>query len=190
MFGAVECQKSNGSLHYHFFLFVQRLHQYCTVQEIAKILEEGLAAATDLKEFIANICCTSYSDLESNKNEVEKLEAHFPTYSERSECSNAEPVWGEVKLGRIPECFYADSRSASDERTHARSADACEYYIDSSSCNDAEKYRGVTNAHSAGNKTDPDAYEAKFARAFQYLQSRCQHHIHKLINGSRVVPNA
>ena len=24
LFGAVECQKSNGSLHYHFFVFVQR----------------------------------------------------------------------------------------------------------------------------------------------------------------------
>ena len=26
MFGAVECQESTGSLHYHFFLSVQRLH--------------------------------------------------------------------------------------------------------------------------------------------------------------------
>ena len=49
MFGAVECQKSNGSLHYHFFLFVQRLHQYATVLEIAELLEQALANADDLK---------------------------------------------------------------------------------------------------------------------------------------------
>ena len=35
MFGAVECQKTTGSLHYHFFLFIQRLHQYATLKEIA-----------------------------------------------------------------------------------------------------------------------------------------------------------
>ena len=36
MFGAVECQKVTGALHYHFFIFVQRLHQYATLKEIAE----------------------------------------------------------------------------------------------------------------------------------------------------------
>ena len=31
MFGAVECQKTTGTLHSHFFLFVQRLHQYASL---------------------------------------------------------------------------------------------------------------------------------------------------------------
>ena len=42
MFGAVECQKSTGSLHFHFFAFCQRLHQYATMVEIAQKLEAGL----------------------------------------------------------------------------------------------------------------------------------------------------
>ena len=32
-------------------------------------------------------------------------------------------------------------------------------------------------------------YKQKFEVAFQYLQRRCQPHIHKLVKGKRVVPN-
>ena len=39
MFGAVECQKTTGALHYHFFVFVQRVHQYGTLKEIAEKLK-------------------------------------------------------------------------------------------------------------------------------------------------------
>ena len=69
MFGAVECQKSNGSLHYHFLLFVQRLHQYCTFKEIAEVLEKAVVDASELKDFIANLCCTSYNDPEGHKKD-------------------------------------------------------------------------------------------------------------------------
>ena len=48
IFGAKECLKSNGSLHIHLFAFVQRLHQYCNMVDIATCLEEGLVNATDL----------------------------------------------------------------------------------------------------------------------------------------------
>ncbi len=34
---AVECQKSSGSLHIHFWNFVQRAHQHRTLEEIAKL---------------------------------------------------------------------------------------------------------------------------------------------------------
>ena len=44
LFGAVEAQKTNGSLHFHFKLFVQRLHQHCTLQEIAELIQEGFAS--------------------------------------------------------------------------------------------------------------------------------------------------
>ena len=40
LFGAVECQKSNGSLHFHFFAYVQRVHQYATMKEITELLEK------------------------------------------------------------------------------------------------------------------------------------------------------
>ena len=41
IFGAKECQKTNGSLHLHFFAFIQRLHQYCNMVEIAERLEQA-----------------------------------------------------------------------------------------------------------------------------------------------------
>ena len=44
LFGAVEAQKSTGSLHLHFKLFVQRLHQYSTLKEIADLIERGMAS--------------------------------------------------------------------------------------------------------------------------------------------------
>ena len=39
MFGAVECQKTTGALHYHFFVCVQRVRQYGTLKEIAEKLK-------------------------------------------------------------------------------------------------------------------------------------------------------
>ena len=38
LFGAVEAQKTSGGLHFHFFMFVQRLHQFATLKEIAEKL--------------------------------------------------------------------------------------------------------------------------------------------------------
>ena len=45
MLGAVESQKVTGALHHHFFIFVQRLHQYATLKEIAEKLQAGLVQA-------------------------------------------------------------------------------------------------------------------------------------------------
>ena len=49
MIGAVECQKSNGSLHFYFFVFVQRLHQFGTMQAIVERLQSALIDAGELK---------------------------------------------------------------------------------------------------------------------------------------------
>ena len=37
---------------------------------------------------------------------------------------------------------------------------------------------------------DGGTYKAAFMEAFQYFQSRCQHHIHKLVDGKRIIPNS
>ena len=74
MFGAVEAQKSTGTLHYHFFLFVQRLHQYASMQEIAEALRTGLVQTSELKHFVSNICFERYVNLEAHKANVEYLE--------------------------------------------------------------------------------------------------------------------
>ena len=63
MFGAVECQKITGALHYHFFIFVQRLHQYATLK-VAEKLKAELVHAFEFKNFSSAICCESYSDLQ------------------------------------------------------------------------------------------------------------------------------
>ena len=60
--GAVECQRVSGALHYHFWVFIQRLHQYCTLQEIAELIKNALVSVKDWKDFLANLCCEHYPD--------------------------------------------------------------------------------------------------------------------------------
>ena len=104
LFGAVECQKSNGSLHLHLFAFVQRLHQYATMKEIAELLEKALVDAADLKQFLSNICCESYADVEKHQKEMPTLEEHFPTYSEKM---SAQGTWcgGDLNLDDCPASY-------------------------------------------------------------------------------------
>ena len=63
--------------------------------------------ATELKDFLANICCESYSDLDKHRANVQYLEKEFPSYSEKTECEG-KLVWGDVKLGRLPSFLYDD----------------------------------------------------------------------------------
>ena len=106
LFGAVESQKSTGSLHYHFFVFIQRLHQFASMKEIAELLEAKMVHATDLKDFLANICCESYSDLGQHLADLTPLESNFPTYSERTECDSPEkPLW-EMRSSAGCQPFY------------------------------------------------------------------------------------
>ena len=108
LFGAVECQKSNGSLHYHFFVFVQRLHQFASMKQIAEALEAKLVEADELKAFLANICVESYGNVEQFEQQRAELEEHFPTYSEETECE-PDRRWSHWKLGRLPSFLYRDA---------------------------------------------------------------------------------
>ena len=159
MFGAVECQKTTGSLHYHLFLFIQRLHQFCTLKEIAELLVAKLVEAQELKDFLSNICCETYTDVEQHRSNVPDLEAKFPAYSENSEC------WGDFELGRIPQFLYVDAERLQKEESH-------------------------NVPMPKGNNASPVQFKAMFKAAFQYFQERCQHHLHKLVDGKRVVPKA
>ena len=71
--GAVECQKSTGSLHYHWFVFIQRLHQYGTLEEIAFLLERGIVNSVELKQFLENLCVSTYTDLPKHESEKSAL---------------------------------------------------------------------------------------------------------------------
>ena len=78
------------------------------------MLEEKLVAADELKEFLGNIFCECYADLDKHREDLSTLEGNFPMYSERTECASTEkPLWGEVKLGRLPEFLYDDVRNSS-----------------------------------------------------------------------------
>ena len=118
MFGAVECQKTTGALHYHFFLFVQRLHQHASMQEIADKLQNALVEAQELKDFLAAISCESYSDLQLFQKEQRMLENNYPTYSEHTECDN-QKKWGEHKLGRLPGFVYDDAKNVPEKYTRS-----------------------------------------------------------------------
>ena len=122
LFGAVEAQKSTGGLHYHFFMFVQRLHQFSNLKDIAEKLADGLVHATELKHFLGQLCCESYPDAEQFLRERDTLEMNFPMYSESSEC-NGPAVWGELKLGRLPSFLYEDARSLDDAPLQANKSD-------------------------------------------------------------------
>ena len=151
MFGAVECQKTTGSLHYHFFAFVQRIHQFASMKEIATALQKEILKTSELKSFLSNICCERYTDATLFASERKYLEDNFPTYNETTECGDKQR-WGEIKLGRIPAFLYRDSRSSEESSTLP---------IDDRPTQDAI------------------GFKEKFERAFQFFQSRCQHHIHR-----------
>ena len=87
--------------------------------------------ASELKDFLANICVESYVDVKTHRNNVQYLEENFPTYSEKTECDLngdnmskriEQKTWGDFKLGRIPAFLYEDARKIpttlpSDEQT-------------------------------------------------------------------------
>ena len=80
MFGTVECQKTTGSLHYHFFAFVQRLHQFASMKQIGKDLEDELVKPCELTNFLANICCESYTDPALFDSQRIYMEGAFPAF--------------------------------------------------------------------------------------------------------------
>ena len=173
IFGAVECQKVTGSLHLHLWFFGQRLHQYHSLQEIAELLEKSLAHADELKDFISNICCTSYPDIEQHEAEMPHLEKQWPKFTEADEQSNrnrsndeygqtitdTEKVnppdlgtdihWGSLGLGRIPQ-FIREDRG--------------------------ETYGTALNlADVKALEKDAGEYKQQFDKALQFFQSRSQH---------------
>ena len=127
--------------------------------QIAEMLEEKLVHASELKEFVGNICCETYADTDSHRANIPYVEANFPSYSEVPE-TQGDMTWGEYKLGRIPQFLYEDARRLQADE--------------------------ILSAPTFGT----DEFKQTFQRAFQFFQERCQHHIHKLVDGKRVVPNA
>ena len=102
MFGAVECQKVSGSLHLHLWCFGQRLHQYHSLYGIAKLLQEGIASAQELKDFLSNICCESYPDLAQYDANIADVEQNWPKFSERCRAETRGSSRGETENAQTP----------------------------------------------------------------------------------------
>ena len=169
---------------------------------------------TNLKSFLLT-CVANYSGLGQHIANLTPLGTNFPLYSERTECGSAEkPLWGQVKLGRLPAFLYADIHSQSGQQfsTSHSVQQSCKDPIEAVL---QEEYRRLfdesrrdleEDAEADANSTDVEdtrfvqetcplgmdgaSYKQQFDIAFQYSQRRCQHHIHKLVKGKRVVPNA
>ena len=173
IFGATECQKVSGALHLHFWLYVQRLHQFHSLKEIAEQLEQGLVAASELKDFLSNLCCEEYSPVYHCTEAMSTMEKQWPQFREDQEGDkSAVPMWGDCKLGRLPPFIWSDI---------------------------GVNYGTAWNAEQteSGNSwetllVDARRYASHFDKVHYYFQIRSQHHIHPLAADGcrRVIPNA
>ena len=93
VFGGVETQKS-GSLHLHFWAYVQRAHQHKTLLEIAELIKQGLLAPGGLKAYHAWISNAMYPNLPQVECQVEEMEQNWPTFK------------SDTELGRIPDFLW------------------------------------------------------------------------------------
>ena len=109
-----------------------------------------------------------------------------------------------MKLGRLLAFLYADIQSQSVQQSSKSRSDlqpsisvnpidalleeeTRAYFKEASDSIDVQT-RSAQEPCPLG--IDGASYKQKNEVAFQYLQRRCQHHIHKLVKGKRVVPNA
>ena len=90
-------------------MYVQRLHQFATLKEIAEKLESGLVQSNDLKHFLSQICCEEYPDVHRFEAEQVDLERPFPTYSESTECTGTQ-TWAISGLDAFQDLFTTTRR--------------------------------------------------------------------------------
>ena len=173
--GAVECQKSSGSLHLHFWNFVQRVHQHKSLAEISSMLKDALINAEQMKAFCATVCCESYPDGAAVEKKMDTLEAQWPRFSEENDTDapGIAKLWGANRLGRLPPFIWNDiGFTVSDLRPNLAPE---------------EKARIKKRLHE-----DAETYNKQFSQALQHNQMCVQHHIHPRNSktGARFLPNA
>ena len=173
--GAVECQKSKGCLHLHFWNFIQRLHQFHSLQEIGEMLEKALVEASELKRFVENLCNERYPCEADLAEEVAELEQCWPCFKEEPQSDRFAAVsWGDDRFGRIPPFVWEDSGPD-----------------DAASRLSLPRAAGQSTS-SARLEEDARRYQSAFDLALQENQKCAQHHMHPRKRGSaeRSIPNA
>ena len=90
------------------------------------------------------------------------IEAHWPRFDENCATTDGKCIWGDIRLGRIPSFVYDES--------------------------------GVQQVQADAERRTQEAskYKAKYLKAFQYFQARCQQHMRPIskVTQKRVVPHA
>jgi hypothetical protein len=132
------------------------------LKEIAELIEKGLASLDEFKQYISHICTEAYPDAERHEEEKKDIEVHWPRFDENCDATDGTCVWGDTRSGRIPSFVYND-RSFQQVQADAESR-----------------------------TQEASAYKAKYLKAFQYSQARCQHHMHPIskVTQKRVIPHA
>lgn len=114
LLGAVEAQKSNGSLHLHFKFIVQCSRQFESLKDIAEFIANGLVDLIEFKEYVSSIRVESYHDLERHNEEKHYIEKEWPTFKE--DITNEECIWGNLQLCRLPELVRLEVSKVPTER--------------------------------------------------------------------------
>ena len=90
--GAVEAQKAEGVLHVHLFLFLQMVHQFCTLVDLATKLREGFLSVEAMKQFVSTARCAAYPDVDQFERERDTIEQSWPAFASDASPSRA-PAW-------------------------------------------------------------------------------------------------
>ena len=164
--GAVECQKSSGTLHLHFWNFVQRAHQFHNLEEIAALLHSKLIASEELKRFCSELCCESYPSEAKAAKDLPSVEERWPRFEEE----DAQYTWGEARHGRVAPFVWTDEGPTYESLPKASEPGS----LPASLTEDAARYA------------------EHFDTALQENQYCAQHHMHKSFgkDGKRKIPNA
>lgn len=96
IFGGVETQKS-VALHLHLIKFLQRVHQHCTLMDIARMIREELLSVEALKQHTDWVCNQAYPDALRQAAEAEELERQWPAFR------------GDRRLRRPPASIWDDA---------------------------------------------------------------------------------
>jgi len=101
--GATEAQKAKGVLHLHFFIFLQTMYQFRTLEEIAELFRARLVDIESIKRFHNHLRRAQYPDPEAFEKERLNIESQWPAYAKDTGLSRAPAyVWDSLKPWAAP----------------------------------------------------------------------------------------
>ena len=106
MVGAVEAQKAEGVLHLHMFLFLQMVHQFTPLQELADLIRAGILSSQSWKNYISHVRCASYPDAEQAEADRDYVERSWPAFAKDKSLSRLTlDLWISTEGATSPDLF-------------------------------------------------------------------------------------